>query len=150
MSKRGGRASNRRMKIPARPAASPVFFALLCLSGLVGCVKPAEQKAPENNPAPKAEPFAAAPDAPAKPPSVAGIPAASIAAAERAKARVEVASTATLDNGAIYKQAQALFAEKKYAEALAALNNIQPELLTAPQEKAVNELRAQITAAQGR
>lgn len=117
---------------------------------LAGCVKPAEQKAPENNPAPKAEPFAEAPPAPTQPPSIAGIPAAAINAAERAKAKVEIASTATADQGAVYRQAQALYAGKKYNEALAALNNIQPELLTPAQEKAVNDLRTQIKAALGK
>lgn len=134
------------------PAARLVVPALsaIALGLLSACVKPAEQKAPENNPAPKAEPFAEAPPAPTQPPSVAGIPAAAIAAAERAKARVEVASTATKDNGAIYRQAQVFFAEKKYDEALSSLGQIQPELLTPAQEKAVTDLRAQIAAAQGR
>jgi hypothetical protein len=128
-----------------------VVVSLALAFGLLsGCVKPAEQKAPENNPAPKAEPFAEAPPAPTQAPSVAGIPAAAINAAERAKAKVEIASTATADQGTVYRQAQALYAEKKYNEALAALNNIQPELLTPPQEKAVNDLRAQINAALGK
>ncbi|MBC8011958.1 MAG: hypothetical protein H7067_17870, partial [Burkholderiales bacterium] len=111
------------------------------------CVKPAEQASPATK-APEPEPFStAATVAPTQQPSVGGIPAAAIAAAERAKARVEVASTATADNGAIYKQAQTLFAEKKYAEALHALDSIQVELMTSAQEKAVAELRAKITAA---
>lgn len=116
---------------------------------LAGCPKPAEQKAPANKPAPQAEPFSTdATVSPTTTPGIAGIPAAAIAAAERAKARVEVASTATRDNGAIYKEAKALFAEQKYSEALHALDGIQAELMTPPQEKAVNELRAQIQAAQ--
>jgi hypothetical protein len=131
----------------ARPAAAFVLTSTLLLAG---CVKPAEPKPPENKPAPQVEPFAAAPETPAKAPTLAGIPAAAIGAAERARARVEVASTATVDQGAFYKQAQALYAEKKFPEALAALNQIQPELLTRPQEKAVDELRAQINAGLGR
>ena len=137
------------MPIPAHfrlPAALPLVVAAL----LSGCIKPAEQKAPETKPGPKAEPSATAPPAPTQPPSVAGIPAAAINAAERAKAKVEVASTATVENGTLYRQAQALFAEKKYDEALAALGQIQPELLTPAQEKAVGDLRAQIAAAQGK
>lgn len=126
------------------------FLAATVLLSLSACVRPAEQTVPENTPAPRVEPFADAPAAPEQPPSVAGIPAAAIAAAERAKARVEVASTATKDNGALYREAQAHYAEKRYPEALNTLNQIQPELLTAPQEKAVNELRAQIQAALGR
>lgn len=139
------------MHIPAilpRPLAPALLLA--AIATLSGCVRPAEQNAPENTPAPKVEPFAEAPAAPEQPPSVAGIPAAAIAAAERAKARVEVASTATKDHGALYREAQAFFAEKKYQEALNTLNQIQPELLTAAQEKAVNDLRAQINAALGR
>jgi hypothetical protein len=129
---------------PARSLLPPLIAVAL---GFSGCVKPADHKAPENTPAPKAEPFAAAPAAPAQPPSVAGIPAAAIAAAERAKAKVEIASTATAESGALFRQAQALFAEKKYAEALAALNALTPELLTPEQEKAVAELRAKIRSA---
>ncbi len=138
------------MHIPA-PLPRPFAVALLlALLPLAGCVRPAEQTVPENNPAPKAEPFADAPAAPAQPPSVAGIPAAAIAAAERAKARVEVASTATKDQGALYREAQAHYAAQRYQEALNTLDQIQPELLTAPQEKAVGELRAQINTALGR
>ncbi len=121
---------------------------------LAGCTKPAEPAttpapapAPAPATAPAADAFSAAPAAPTTQPSFAGIPAAAIAAAERAKARVETASTATLDNGAIFKQAQAFFVEKKYPEALKALDSIQAELLTPAQEKAVNDLRAQITQA---
>lgn len=128
-------------RFPAFRVSSLLFTATLFL---VGCVKPLEQ-ATEPAPPPAPEPFAAAPEAPKQAPTVAGIPAASIAAAERAKARVEVASTATLDHGAIYKQAQTLFAEGKGAEALRVLNTIQPELLTPAQEKAVADLRTQIT-----
>lgn len=131
------------------PALSRLF-ALAALGLLAGCIKPADQKVPENTPAPKAEPFAVAPPPPAQPPSVAGIPAAAIGAAQRAKMKVEVASTATADQGAIYRQAQSLFGEKKYNEALAALGQIQNELLTPAQEKAVSELRAKINAALGR
>lgn len=134
------------MNIPVRGSR---LVLLVALALLAGCIKPADQKAPENNPAPKAaEPFATAPAAPTQPPSVAGIPAAAIGAAQRAKARVEVASTATADNGALYKQAQTLFAEKKYNEALATLANIQAELMTSAQQKAVEELRAKIKGAQ--
>ncbi len=136
------------MHIPA-PALRASCVSLLAAALLAGCVKPAEQKAPENKPAPKAEPFATAPAAPSQPPSVAGIPAAAIGAAERAKMKVEVASTATGDQGTIFRQAQALYTEKKYPQALAALNGIQQELLTPDQEKAVSELRAKIGAAMG-
>jgi hypothetical protein len=138
---------------------SPTLFCRFRLTALVAaatavllsaCVKPAEQAAaPVAAPAPAPEPFAAAPTASSQPPSVAGIPAAAIAAAERAKARVEVASTATVDNGALYKRAQALFAEKKYGEALRVLDDIPVELLTEAQDKAVKELRANIQRAQG-
>jgi|GEM_PF-6550330 hypothetical protein len=131
------------------PAPLSRLAPLAALALLAGCIKPADQVVPENKPAPKAEPFASAPEAPKQPPSVAGIPAAAIGAAERAKAKVEIASTATADNGALYRQAQALFAEKKYHEALAALDKIQAELMTEPQHKAVDELRAQINAALG-
>jgi len=134
------------MHLPA-PALRASLLSLISAALLAGCIKPAEQKAPENNPAPKAEPFATAPAAPTQPPSVAGIPAAAIGAADRAKKKVEVASTATADQGVIYRQAQALYAEKKYAQALGALNGIQQELLTPEQEKAVSELRAKIGAA---
>lgn len=137
------------MNIPA-PLARSAVVAVLASVLLAGCIKPADQKAPENNPAPKAEPFAAAPAAPTQPPSVAGIPAAAIGAAERAKAKVEIASTATADNGALYRQAQTLFTEKRYNEALATLDNIQAELMTAPQQKAVAELRTKINTALGR
>lgn len=127
----------------------PALLAALVL--LAGCFKPVETKAPEPAPAPPAEPFStAAATAPSQPAnSVAGIPAAAIGAAHRAVAKVEIASTATADNGTLYRQAQALFAEKKYTEALRALDQIQAELMTAPQEKAVAELRAQIRAALG-
>lgn len=137
------------MPIPAPfrlPAALPLVVAAL----LSGCIKPAEQKAPENKPGPKAEPFATAPSAPTQPPSVAGIPAAAIGAADRAVKKVEVASTATADQGEIFRKAQALYAEKKYPQALAALNGVQQELLTPEQEKAVSELRAKIGSAMGR
>lgn len=139
------------MNFPA-PLSRLVALAVLGVLGLLaGCIKPADQKAPQNNPAPKApEPFAAAPEAPKQPPSVAGIPAAAIGAAERAKAKVEIASTATTDNGALYKQAQSLYNEHKYNEALAVLNQIPAELLTSAQEKAVSELRAKINTALGR
>ena len=129
---------------PARRASLVSLFSAVLLAG---CIKPAEQTVPENKPAPKAEPFATAPAAPKQPPSVAGIPAAAIGAAERAKMKVEVASTATGDQGAIYRQAKAFFEEKKYTQALGALNSIQQELLTPEQEKAVSELRAKISAA---
>lgn len=132
------------MKHPARLALPLAVVALLS-----ACIKPVEPKAPENKPAPKAEPFATAPAAPSQPPSVAGIPAAAIGAAQRAKMKVEVASTATADQGAIYRQAQSLYAEKKYPQALAALNGLQQELLTPEQEKAVSELRVKIGAAMG-
>jgi hypothetical protein len=132
--------------LPLRPAAVSILAAAL----LAGCVKPAELKAPEPKPAAQPEAFATAPAAPTQAPSVAGIPSAAIAAAERVKMKVEVASTATVDNGALYKQAQALFAESKHAEALALLDTIQQELLTQPQEKAVAELRAKIKAAAGK
>ena len=135
--------------MPSPALASALRLAALASLALAlsACVKQVETKTPEPaQPAP--EPFAAAPAAPAQPPSVAGIPAAAIAAAERAVAKVEVASTNTIDHGALYKQAQALFAEKKYAEALRALDSMQPELLTPAQAQAVNTLRAQITAAQ--
>lgn len=132
------------MKHPVR-ILLPLSISLL----LSACIKPAEQKAPENTPAPKAEPFAVAPPPPAQPPSVAGIPAAAIGAAERAKMKVEVASTGTADNGALFRQAKALYAEKKFAEARAVLDRIPEELLTPEQEKAVKELRAQIAAALG-
>jgi hypothetical protein len=132
------------MPFPPRLLAVPALAASTLL--LTACFKPAEQKAAEPPPPPP-EPFStAATVAPTSTPSVAGIPAAAIAAAERAKARVEVASTATRDNGAIYKEAQTLFTEQKYAEALHALDGIQAELMTPPQEKAVAELRAQIQA----
>ena len=130
------------MHIPSRRITSVAFFAVAAL--LAGCPKPAEQARPEPAPAPAPEPFAGAPAAPTQPPSVAGIPAAAIAAAERAKAKVEVASTATLDNGAIYKQAKQLLADGKPSEALHTLETIQMELLTPAQEKAVADLRAEI------
>ncbi|MEO0055254.1 MAG: hypothetical protein RLZZ50_1201 [Verrucomicrobiota bacterium] len=132
------------MKHPVR-----TLIPLTAVVLLAACVKPAEQKAPENTPAPKAEPFAVAPPPPAQPPSVAGIPAAAIGAAERAKMKVEVASTSTADNGALFRQAKALCAEKKFSEARAVLDRIPAELLTPDQEKAVNELRSQINAALG-
>ena len=136
------------MNLPAPLSRVATLAAAAGLAAILsGCIKPADQKAPANNPAPKAEPFAAAPAAPTQPPSIAGIPAASIAAAERAKAKVEIASTATTDNGAHYRQAQSLYAEKKYREALAALDQIQAELMTAPQHKAVSALRAPLEAA---
>ena len=128
---------------------SLLIFPLCVAALLTACVKPAEQKAPENTPAPKAEPFAVAPPPPSQPPSVAGIPAAAIGAAERAKMKVEVASTGTADNGALFRQAKALCEEKKFAEARAILDRIPEELLTPEQEKAVKELRAQINAALG-
>lgn len=120
--------------------------ALWLLLGLVlgGCVKQVEPAAPPAS-APAPEPFAAPAAAPSTPPTVGGIPAAAISAAERAKARVEAASTATLDHGVIYKQAKALLAEGKAAEALRLLDTIQLELLTTEQEKAITELRAQIS-----
>lgn len=136
------------MPIPT-PLLRLSSVSLLATVLLTGCVKPAEQKVTETKPAPEPEAFATAPAAPTQPPSVAGIPAAAIAAAERAKMKVEVASTATVENGTLYKNAQALFAEKKYPEALAALDTIQRELLTPAQEKAVAELRAKIAAAVG-
>ena len=132
------------------PAPLSRLAPLAALALLAGCIRPPDQNVPENKPAPKAEPFADAPAAPEQAPTVAGIPAAAIAAAERAKARVEVASTATKDHGALYREAQSLFAEQKYTEALAALDQIQAELMTAPQQKAVDELRAKINAALGR
>lgn len=137
------------MHIPAH-LRLPATLSLLAAALLAGCIKPAEQKAPENKPGPKAEPFATAPAAPTQPPSVAGIPAAAIGAADRAKKKVEVASTATADQGEVFRKAQALYAEKKYPQALGALNGIQQELLTPEQEKAVSELRAKIGAAMGR
>ncbi len=70
-------------------------------------------------------------------------------AAERAKARVELASTDTAGNGAIFNQAKAFAAEKKYNEALQTLNTLQTELLTPEQEKAVADLRAEIAKARG-
>ncbi len=134
------------MPLPTRPFALGAL--ILAAFALAACVKQVEQK-PEAAPAPAPEPFStAATVAPAQPTSVAGIPAAAIAAAERYFDVVVAASTATLDNGALYKQAQALFAEKKYAEALSALDAIQAELMTPAQTKAVDALRAQITAAQ--
>lgn len=132
------------MPFPARLLAVPALAAALLFSA---CVKPAEQAAPAKA-TPPPEPFStAATVAPTEQPSVAGIPAAAIAAAERAKARVEVASTATVDNGTLYKQAQTFFAEKKYPEAIHALDGIQVELMTPAQEKAVTELRAKINTA---
>lgn len=129
--------------------SAPALVAALVL--LAGCFKPVESKAPETAPAPAPEPFStAAATAPSQPAnSVAGIPAAAIGAAHRAVAKVEIASTATADNGTLYRQAQTLFTEQKYAEALRALDQIQAELMTAPQEKAVAELRAKIKAALG-
>ncbi len=127
------------------------FTLLALLAALTGCFKPVETKAPEVTPPPPAEPFStAAATAPAQPAtSVAGIPAAAIGAAHRAVAKVEIASTATADNGTLYRQAQTLLAEKKPAEALRVLDQIQAELMTGPQEKAVAELRAKIKAALG-
>lgn len=128
------------------------FTLLALLAAHTGCFKPVETKAPDTTPPPPpAEPFStAAATAPAQPAtSVAGIPAAAIGAAHRAVAKVEIASTATADNGALYRQAQTLFAEKKPAEALRVLDQIQAELMTGPQEKAVAELRAKIKAALG-
>jgi hypothetical protein len=136
------------MTTPAPAASTALFTAVLAAALLLGgCVKPAEQKAPENTSAPQTEAFADAPAAPTQPPSVAGIPSAAIAAAERAKARVEIASTATEEQGKLYREAQALFAEKKFTEALAALDQLHPELFSPAQEKAVTELRAKIVAA---
>jgi hypothetical protein len=137
-----------RLTMSLSPQGSATAVILLTALALAGCVKQVETKEPA--PAPAApEPFAAAPAAPSQPPSVAGIPSAAIAAAGRAVAKVEVASTNTLDHGTLYRQAQALFAEKKYAEALRALDAIQVELLTPAQAQAVTALRTQITAAQG-
>jgi hypothetical protein len=135
------------MPLPRRSLVSPLL-ALASCGFLAACVRPAEQTVPENTPAPRVEAFADAPPPPAQAPTVAGIPAAAIAAAERAQARVETASTATTEQGAIYRQAQALHAEGKHAEALAALDRLQTELFTPAQEKAVTELRAKILAAQ--
>ncbi len=114
-----------------------------------GCVKQVETITPPPPPAPAPEPFStAATVAPTQGPNVAGIPAAAIAAAERAKARVEVAATHTADNGTLYNQAKTFFAEKKYPEALRALDSIQAELMTPAQDKAVATLRTQIAQAQ--
>ena len=98
-----------------------------------------------------AEPFStAAADNRINTPSVAGIPGAAIAQAQRANARIEVASTNTREHGAVFKEAKDLFAQKKYNEALATLDTIQRELLNPAQAKAVDELRAQINQARGR
>ncbi len=133
------------MNIPAHRLSLGALLAASVF--LAGCPKPIEQAKPAPAPAPAPEPFAAAPAAPTQPPSVAGIPAAAIAAAERANAKVVVASTATLDNGAIYKQAKQLLADRKPAEAGRMLDTIQTELLTPAQEKAVADLRAEIQRA---
>ncbi len=133
---------------PSRLLASSLLLGNLAL--LAACARPAEQTSPTNTPQPQtneAEPFAAAPAAPAQPPSLSGIPSSAIAAAERAKAKVEVAATATVENGEAFRRAQQLYAEKKYSQALALLDGIPPELLTPAQEKAVADLRAQIRAA---
>jgi hypothetical protein len=135
------------MNTPARILVrSALLIAATCFTA---CVKQVEQAAPAPQPPPPADAFStAAATAPAAgTPSVAGIPAAAISLAERTKAKVELAATATADNGVVFKQAQALFAEKKYAEALRVLDTIQRELLTPAQEKAVSDLRTQLTRA---
>lgn len=131
------------MHLPAR-LLSPAL--VLAASLFTACVKQVEQVAPAEKPAPVDAFSTAATVAPVNQPSVAGIPSAAIAAAHRANARVEVASTNTRDHGAIFAQAKAFLAEKKYGEALAALDSIQPELLTPAQEKAVADLRKEIEA----
>jgi len=120
---------------------------ILAALALTACVKQVEPK-PDATPAPEPEPFAGVPASLSQPGSAGGVHAAAIAAAERAAAKVEVASTNTVNNGVLYKQAQSFFAEKKYPEALRALDDIQAELMTSPQTKAVEDLRTQITAAQ--
>ncbi len=133
---------------PLRRLLAPALAAATALV-LSACVKQVEQVAPAPKPAP-AEPFStAAADNPIATPSVAGIPSAAIAQAHRANARVEAASTNTRDHGAIFKEAKELFAQKKYNEALAALDTMQPELMTPAQTKAVDDLRAQIKQARG-
>ena len=135
--------SPRRLLAPLLAASSALLVS--------ACVKQVEQVAPAPKPAPTSEAFStAAADNHINTPSVAGIPGAAIAQAQRANARIEVASTNTRDHGAIFKQAKDLLAQKKYAEALGALDTIQPELLTPAQVKAVDELRAEIKTKQTR
>lgn len=106
-----------------------LFLPIACLT-LVACSKPAE---------PAAEPT----------PSVAGIPAAAIAKAEKVAAQVEAKyADIAVDATDLYTQAvaktKALLGEQKYSEALTALDSLKGVALGAEQQKAVEELRAQI------
>jgi hypothetical protein len=124
---------------------SPRFAAslLASIALLTGCTKPAESNAPAPAAAPAdATPAAAAPATP----TVAGIPAAAIASAERAVAKVEAASAGATEvfNEAVIK-AKALMADKRFPEALKALETLQDVILSPAQQKTVDDLRAQIT-----